>query len=102
LNTRTAQIGIASLAENFSNEQPFGRAGTDVAQQLRQGALQGMRHLKQDQDGHIARAIFQIGQMAFGHISRQSHSFAGHAFARSKVADTLAQRHEEWAAQRLQ
>ena len=61
-------VGLVALLEQFADQQPFGRRRGDVAEQFGQRALQRLRHLQQDQDRGVADAVFQVGEMALGHV----------------------------------
>jgi hypothetical protein len=84
--TRTRlQRGLVAVLQQFADQQPFGRGGGDVADQFGQRALQRTGHLQQHQDRRIADAVFQVGQVALGHVGRQRQRLAGHAAARAQA-----------------
>ena len=60
--------------------------------------MQGLRHLQQHQNGGVAGAVFEIGQMALGDIGGQGHGLARHAPAGSQGPHTLPQRHQKRVA----
>ena len=93
-----AQVGFAAVLQQFADQQPLGRGGGDVAQQFGQRAVQRLRHLQQHQDGGIAGAVFEVGQVALRDVRRSRHRLAGHALTRTQGAHPLAQCHQKGVA----
>ncbi len=87
-----AQVLFIAAFQQFADQQPFGAGGGHVAQQLGHGALQGLCNMVQDQHRHIARAVFEVGQVALRDIGRRRQGAPRHAPARAQAAHTLAQR----------
>jgi hypothetical protein len=85
------QVRFGALPQQLADEQPLGRGGRHVAQYFRQAGLQGLGHLEQHQDGGVAGAVLQIGQVPLGHIRRQRQGLARHSPARPQVAHALTQ-----------
>ena len=96
LHAHAAQFSLAARAQHFTQQQPFRRGGGDIAQQLRQRALQSTGHLQQDQDRSIAFAIFKAGQMSFRHIGRHGHRLARHPTSSAQYTHPLSERDQEW------
>ena len=96
VHAHAAQVSLAARAQHFTQQQPFRRGGGDIAQQLRQRALQSTGHLQQDQDRSIAFAIFKAGQMSFGHIGRHGHRLARHPASSAQYTHPFAQCDQKW------
>ncbi len=92
------QIGFAAPAEGLANEQPLGRRGGDVAHELGEAAAQGLRHFQQDEDGGVAGAALQVGQVPLGNLGGLGHGAPGEATPRPQHAQALAQGVQEGVA----
>jgi hypothetical protein len=57
-----------------------------------------VRHLEQDENGRIAGAVFQVGQVAFRHACRKRNRLARHAAAGAQRAHALAECPEKGVA----
>ncbi|MPN56272.1 hypothetical protein SDC9_203958 [bioreactor metagenome] len=85
------QVGFAAAFQQLAQQQPFSTGSRHIAQQLGHAALKCICYLLQHQDGDIARAVFEIGQMALRHHGRRSQSTARETAARTQIAHPLAQ-----------
>jgi hypothetical protein len=90
-----AQRGVVASVEQLADEQPLGRAGRDVAQQLGERTLQGLRHLQQHQDRRVADPVLQVREVPLGDIGRHRQGLSRHAAARAERAHALAEGDEE-------
>ena len=86
-----AQLVLVAAFEQFADQQPFGAGSRHVAQQLGHGAMQRLRDLVQHQDGDIAGAVFEIGEMPLGDFGGDGQAAPRDAALRPQLAHAFAQ-----------
>ena len=95
---RAAQVALVAAAQQVADQQPLGRCGRGVAEQVGQRTLERRGDLLQDQDRSVAAAGFQIGQVPLGDVRRGSERLARQAAPRAQRADALAERDQQGRA----
>ncbi len=89
------QLLLVTAGQDLPDHQPFGGVGGFIAQEFGERTVQRLGDLLQDQDGDVADAGFEVGEVAFGDLRRFGEHAAGHAAAGAEQFDALAEGGEE-------
>ncbi len=95
MQSRAPQVGFVTAIEHVADQQPFGRRRGDIPQKRGQRTLERQRDLLQDEDGCVARARFEIGEMSLGDPSAHGERPAGQPAAGADRPDALGEDAEE-------
>lgn len=90
-DARRFELRGRSAVQQVADQQPVGRVGGLVAQQLGQRAVERQGDLAQDQDRRVAMPGFEVGEVALGDIRGLRQHLARHAAPRAQPPHALAE-----------